>query len=233
MIPKRHTALISKCAMYAHNAYSNDIDGLVIAIEDKDTDAKAFVAFDKESGDIIITGQGTTTLRDWSIDFQFWRTSVDYLEGTKVHAGFMKQYNAIRDEMHSSIKDIMTLNECSRIICCGHSLFGAVSTVAALDCALLYDLPVHCVSFGSPRVGARDFVKLFNNSVDISYRCVRYKDPVTFTPLPIRFKHVRGGTHFSDSKTADANVALYNCCGCRVKHHYMEDYAAYALEMMK
>ena len=233
-ITQRHKKLIQMSSMYAKHSYSKTIDGHHEFFEDKNTDAQAFVCHNGE--DIIITGQGTTSLRDWSIDFQIWRTRVEYLQNTKVHAGFIQQYNAVRSQIHSAIERLLAdeTKICNRIVCTGHSLFGAIATIAALDCALKYELPVHCVTFGSPRVGSRDFVKLYCNAVDISYRCVRLKDPVSFTPAPIRFKHVRGGIHFG--KTAEhvgaESLSLYNCVGCRVNHHSMDDYAAFALKLL-
>ena len=234
MIPKRHVKMIHDCALWSHKAYLNDVSGTFIYEES--TDAQAFVF--QSGSDIIVTGQGSTSMRDWSLDFQIWRTRVDYLQNTKVHAGFMKQYNSIRDRMHHEIAKLMSsaAKENMRIICTGHSLFGAIATVAALDCSFKYDVPVHCITFGSPRVGSKKFAKLFNSNVEVSYRCVRFKDPVSFTPAPIRFKHVRGGLHFgkcTDPKSIGSDtLSLYNCCGCRVSHHSMEDYAAFTLQMV-
>ena len=219
---RRHATLIDLCAGYAKRAYDKEIEGEFI--EDSATDAQAFVSFN--DGDIIISGQGTTTMRDWSIDFQIWRTRVDYLDNVHIHAGFMKQYNAIRERIHTVIR--ANIEQCKRILCTGHSLFGALATIAALDCALMYDVSVHCITFGSPRVGGKDFAKLFNSSVDISYRCVQHKDPITFTPAPIRFRHVRGGLKFGVSDEHVNEPSLYNCIGCRIKHHSMITYASCA-----
>ena len=225
-IPKRHFKLIQECAVYSNDAYKQSIKGTYI--EDEATDAQSWVVFDSTYNDIIITGQGTTSLRDWSLDFQIWRTTVKYLGNTQVHAGFVKQYEAIRSRIHQRVKTLLAEHANSRIVCTGHSLFGAIATIAALDCALQYDVPIHCVTFGSPRVGGKHFAKLFNRSIDISYRCVQRKDPVTFTPLPLRFKHVRGGVKFD--KTVDS-VNLYNCFGCRIADHNMKDYEAFALSV--
>jgi len=70
-------------------------------------------------------------------------------------------------------------------------LFGAIATVMATDMGLRYEVPVFCASFGSPRVGNSRFARIFSNSVDVAYRCVYRNDPISFTPLPLRFEHVR------------------------------------------
>tara|TARA_B100001996_G_scaffold381368_1_gene370651 strand:- start:739 stop:1446 length:708 start_codon:yes stop_codon:yes gene_type:complete len=220
----RHKKIINKAANLSYKAYSKEIDG--VFIEDVYTDAQSYVGFN--DGDIIITGQGTTTMRDWTIDFQVWKTKVEYLNNVQVHAGFIRQYNAIRNRIHEEVKKY--IDTCERIVCTGHSLFGAIATIAALDCAMQYSKPIYCITFGSPRVGGRDFAKLFNSNIEVSYRCVLEKDPITFTPLPIRFKHVRGGLKFG--KANDGDPSLYNCIGCRIKHHSMDTYAKKALEMV-
>lgn len=212
------TALIELCAEFAYNAYTKDIDG--VFIENKDTDCQSFVS--AKGDDIIVSGQGTTTFTDWYHDFQIWRTKVEYLDNTLVHSGFIKQYDSVRTRIHLEIVKLMQEKDYKRIICTGHSLFGAIATIAALDCAIRYDIPVSCITFGSPRVGSKKFSKLFSKLVTTSFRCVRHKDPITFSPLPGRFKHVRGGIHFGKELTF--NVPLYNSWGCKVSHHNMDDY---------
>lgn len=231
MIPKRHSSIIETCAKYSNDAYSKKVEGKFI--ESKETDTQAFVSFN--NGDLIVSGQGTTSIKDWSIDFQIWRTKVDYLENTKVHSGFIKAYDSVRLDIHTEIAKHQVDKEIRKIICTGHSLFGAIATICALDCAIQYDIPVFCVTFGSPRVGSKAFVNLFNNYVEVSYRCVRHKDPISFTPLPIRFKHVKGGIHFGNflKHVGSESLSIYNCCGCRVAHHSMDDYYEFSCNMNK
>ena len=213
------TLLIEKCAKYSRDSYAKTVEG--IFIEDTPTDTQAFLTVDGDN--IVFTGQGTTSVTDWMIDFRLYRTRVRYLGNTLVHAGFVKSYNAIRDRVHVLIQKLMKKNEIKGFICTGHSLFGAIATVAALDFKLKYNLPVSCVSFGSPRVGSYKFTDLFNEKVDACYRCVRLKDPIAFTPFGPRFKHVSGGLHFN-RKSMDFKVPIYNPVGCRVGHHSIEDY---------
>lgn len=221
MIPRRHVKILQKCAHYANTSYDHiENSENSTYIYAGSTDTQSYIIVDGE--DLVITGQGTTTLRDWAMDFQIWRTKVPYLNNVLVHTGFVKVYDSIKDELHTTITQILSKHNIQRILCTGHSLFGAIATIAAVHCGILYDLPIHCVSFGSPRVGYTSFVSLFNSVVDISYRCVRYKDPITFTPLPIRFRHVRGGLQMNI--TLSENISLHNCIGCRVKHHSMEEY---------
>ena len=232
MIPYRHIKLIKECAVASQRAYSNDDDFPWLFIEDTFTDAQAYV-YKNSDGNIVITGQGTTSIRDWSLDFQIWRTSVDFLKNTKVHAGFLRQYLAVRDRIHTEVKRLLKDSPMCRIICTGHSLFGAIASIAAVDCSLLFDVPVDCITFGSPRVGSRRFVKLFNSSVDTSYRCVYKKDPVTFSPLPLRFKHVRGGLHIQNKQISKNKISIYNCFGCNISDHNMDSYTSQIMGVLQ
>ena len=230
MLPQHHKELISLCSEYSKNAYKKTVKGKFI--ENKDTDTQAFVSF--ENNNIIISGQGTTTLQDWSIDFQIWRNKCECTRDTKVHAGFLKAYESIRLHVHLEISKLKIENESIKsIICTGHSLFGAIATLCALDCAFQYDLPVNCITFGSPRVGSKAFADIFNSCVDVSYRCVRRKDPVAFTPLPLRFTHVRGGLKFDkDVKKLELGaLTMFKCFGCKVDDHSMSKYHNFCLTL--
>lgn len=219
--------LINKCANWANEAYENKVENKEL-IEDKETDVQLYVS---EEGEYkIIAFRGSTSLKDWTIDFQITRDSVDYLNNTKVHKGFLKQYNAVRNKIKEFIKDG------TKIITTGHSLGGALATICALDIAINNESEeclVACVTFGSPRCGDSEFCKLFKRYVDISHRVVYEKDPVTFMPLPIRFKHVTGGLQLKRQKLCkkcdecyitEDEFSKYNCLGCKIKHHSMNLY---------
>ena len=75
------TQLIEKCARYANDAYTNTINGTFI--EDIKTDCQSFVILNEDEDEVIITGQGSTTMKDWLIDFQIWRKKVPYLENSR------------------------------------------------------------------------------------------------------------------------------------------------------
>lgn len=214
------TLLIEQCAAYSKDSYTMKVDG--VFIEDEDTDTQSFVVTDGDY--VVFTGQGTTSVTDWMIDFRLYRTRVPYLRNCLVHAGFVKSYNSIRADVHECIEDIMKRRKIKGIICTGHSLFGAIATVASLDFKFKYpDLEVTCVSFGAPRAGSRLFAKMFNENIDKSYRCVRLKDPIAFTPTAPRFSHVSGGLHFNKA-SMDWKVPVMNIVGCSVGHHDMTEY---------
>ena len=226
---EKHRQLLHKCAQFAMKSYENFDDNNVDKVSNVTTDTKVYLILENDT--VYITGPGSESYTDWMLDFQIWRTKVSYFNNSLVHAGFMKIYESIKDLLHQKLVATFSLNNnIQNIVCTGHSLFGAVSTIIAADCANKYDdKHISCVTFGSPRVGNVNFAKFFNSNVDVSFRCVFAKDPITFSPVPLRFKHVHGSV-YCDEKSAkvvdDAKMAKWNLCGCRIAHHSMSSYLA-------
>ena len=224
-----HKKLINKCAQYAMESYTQivvDENDTIDTFQNSETDTIVHIICKENT--MYITGPGSQSMTDWSLDFQIWRTRVEYFENSLVHAGFMKIYESIKILLHQRICALLSSKPIDHIVCTGHSLFGAVSTIIALDCTLQYETKtVSCITFGSPRVGNAKFAKLFNENIDLSFRCVFMKDPITFTPIPLRFKHVKGSV-YCDSKSAkvisDLDISKWNFCGCRIAHHSMDSY---------
>lgn len=107
----------------------------------------------------------------------------------RAHAGFVRLYARIRprvwDLVSSAGKDV-------NVVCCGHSLGGALATLAALDLASAGGgRPVTLVSFGAPSLGDNNFVKLFDDRVSTAVRVVNPFDPVVRS-LNAQFSHTKG-----------------------------------------
>jgi len=79
------------------------------------------------------------------------------------------------------------------ILVTGHSLGGAMATLAALDLRTRYqeEYNVRMITFAAPRVGDRFFANVFNEHVPDAVRAVHDKDPIPGVPKMIfMFKHV-------------------------------------------
>lgn len=215
---------IRMCSILANEAYKSDLKSIKKSklIENKNTDAQAHIAGHKNN--IYVVCRGTSSVQDALIDIKMWRTKCDFLNNTLVHSGFLEQYVSIRDQINEEIRKLITENTI-RIVFTGHSLGSALCTIAALDCKI--NNPEHhieCVTFASPRVGSKSFVKLFNKTVDISYRIVYHKDPVTFLPTCLRFRHVKGCIHFKKNGQVSISDKYFVPIGCFISQHFMEKY---------
>ena len=215
--------VIRKASQLADAAYGNHINlSNVYNLEDIKTDTQAFIGETERY--IYITCRGTSNVTDAIQDLKIWRKSCSFLQNTKVHTGFLQQYESIRIRLLENVKKRIEEND-KKIVCCGHSLGSTLATICALDLKLqLKDKHISCITFASPRVGNRKFAKLFNNSIDVSHRFVYYRDPITFSPLCIRFRHVKGCIHFKMNGKTEISDSYFMPLGCCISQHFMTNY---------
>lgn len=128
---------------------------------------------------------GTDEVRDIVTDIRLIPSHFDgAISGVKVHRGFESAFKRV---------DTLITKLCidnNRVIIAGHSMGGAIATLAAYKMASIVQ-DITCVTFGSPRVGNRKFIKRFNKRVTHSYRIVYRNDMVTRWPkLLCWYRHV-------------------------------------------
>ena len=121
-----------------------------------------------------------------------------------IHRGFLAIYMSMREGMHRIVRRELKANP-AEIYITGHSMGGACASLCALDITLntlprvrdyldsikdFREVKVIMYNFGSPRVGDRNFRKLFNKTCPSSFRVVVDGDVVTGVPKNLMgFKH--------------------------------------------
>jgi len=212
------------CSKLASEAYENELQSIPDSqlLINKATDCEAHIGI--LGNTLYIASRGTSSLKDAVQDLKMWRSRCEFLKNTNIHRGFLNQYLSIRTKLHKEIENRIDINiKC--IIFTGHSLGAAISTIAALDFKLQNsDRIVKCITFASPRVGCQQFAKEFNKHVDISHRLVYHRDPVTFSPFCLRFRHVKGCIHFKKDKSIEHDDKYFFPLGCLVSQHFMHNY---------
>lgn len=156
-------------------------------------DGQAFIGKLSET-DACLIFRGTESMRDWLTDLNIVRVRMDIRgvpdnERPKVHAGFLRQYRTLDQQIISTLREMSP----QTIFIAGHSLGGALATIASV--ALKAEFPksqICCYTFGSPRVGNAKFATMFEQSVHVSERFADQNDPVPTTPFSWRFMHVSG-----------------------------------------
>lgn len=107
----------------------------------------------------------------------------------RVHSGFLGVYKRVRSKVHGLAKAVPAGRP---VVVCGHSLGGALATLAALDlCSTSQLSQVSFVSFGQPQVGDGAFAALFDSRVPSAVRVVNPFDPVPRS-LSAVFVHTKG-----------------------------------------
>lgn len=153
-------------------------------IENKETSTNvALLKVNQTKPCLVIAFRGTDDAIDWSTNIQAHQHP--FTAGGKVHGGFKNAYFSIQDSLFDFIKN----NELPTFIT-GHSLGAALATLASAE---LYKKGYFdsCYTFGSPRVGNPDFVKLIN--CDQIYRIINNSDVVTTVPIDfasIKYQHI-------------------------------------------
>ena len=213
------------CSQLAEEAYSEKLTYIPTStlLVNTNTDCEVHVGILDEV--LYVASRGTSSLEDAVHDMQIWRTKCKFLGGTSIHSGFLQQYVSIQCPLHEEIRKILDSHKVKSVVFTGHSLGGALSTIASLDFKLKNpNKVVKCITFASPRVGCKEFARLFNKTMNVSHRIVYHRDPVTFAPLCLRFRHVKGCIHFKKDKRVVHSDSYFFPFGCMISQHFMENY---------
>lgn len=204
------------------NCYDNDkmIECGFELFNDEVLDIQVY-ARETEEGGVRFVFRGTDSLTDWKSDFNIikrvWHRHPDC---GKVHGGFLKIYETARDFL------VNRAEGARKIEITGHSLGGAVATLAAFDLAREGG-DVEISTFGSPRVGNKTFAKCYNKAVPQTWRFVDPQDPIPRVPN-LGYKHVAGMMTTTDGGYHAGYPAAYTIGICCVSpgEHSTENYLA-------
>lgn len=162
-----------------------------------ETDTQAFLVTNGDYAVLAFRGTEVTKKVDIKTDVKAFKASV--FEG-RIHKGFGQAYKSIEIQV---LKAIMKLDDIPLYIT-GHSLGAGVATVATQYLERdenFRNQIAACYTFGSPRVGNREFDRKLKSSV---YRVVNTTDIVTVVPLL-----AMGYLHIGDVRFLEKSLAEY------------------------
>jgi len=109
------------------------------------------------------------------------------LSQISAHEGFVSEYMLFREK----VIEYVSKHPDKEIYVVGHSLGGALTTLASFDIASTLDREVNAITFGAPRVGMEEFRNAFDNLPIKMYRFVVANDPIPRVPgMLIPYEHV-------------------------------------------
>lgn len=165
-------------------------------------------------GKIAVAFRGTSTfnLADWRTDFEcaqadfnpltFEQAKCKGVGETRIHQGFAEAYMVARYRILS----IFAAAKRHPFIFTGHSLGGALATVAAWDCGN-HSPGVSLVTFGSPRVGCGNFGREIMEHIEACFRFVHGDDLVPTLPLEhMGYEHICAPSLLSQMKRPWINI---------------------------
>ncbi|MDO3675989.1 lipase family protein [Paenibacillus ehimensis] len=154
-----------------------------------------YLGFILESGQsIVIALRGTAALSELKKDLQFDQIPFPFVRNAGLtHRGLTKLYaSALRERILSYLSQAPPQK---RLYLAGHSIGGSLVTLCALD--LVFHTPFKqpvVYTFGAPKVGNPEFVRLFNSRIRHSTHIANRYDLVPLLPISFGktvYRHVR------------------------------------------
>ncbi len=103
----------------------------------------------RHGGDVLIAFRGTQNWRDWALDFCLWPAPAWPLR----HQGFEWTWHEVKSQIEAWLMEVERhLGHKPNVYLGGHSLGGAVATLAAVDLAATHPI-ARVVTLGCPRAG--------------------------------------------------------------------------------
>ncbi|PIA40124.1 hypothetical protein AQUCO_02500085v1 [Aquilegia coerulea] len=187
-------------------------------LDNPSTDTQVAIWRDTLRKRLVIAFRGTeqTRWRDLVTDLMLVpaglnpeRVGGDFKQEVQVHSGFLSAYDSVRTRLMSLIKlsvgfvdDNIEAVQKWRVYVTGHSLGGALATLLALELSSSQmakndAISVTMYNFGSPRVGNRRFVDVYNEKVKDSWRIVNHRDIIPTVPRLMGYCHVAHPVYLS------------------------------------
>jgi len=151
--------------------------------------AQAYGMYTK-TGEAVVVFRGTEpdTINDIIADLKAWPTVIE-TQG-KVHDGFKDEL----DKIYPLILEWLGSKRDKTVIITGHSLGAAMASLFAARLHQM-DIDVELYTFGSPRVGNKEWAEQFENIK--AYRFVNNNDLVCRVPTGLYYQHVGETCYFS------------------------------------
>jgi hypothetical protein len=152
------------------------------------------------SGEAVIAFRGTEGIKEWVLDAHFGTTPCPFLASAgETEDGFTDMYESVATgtaagspSLVESLTDLAWKQTVETVTVCGHSLGGALATLATLDIAVNAAAPYHNVTsytYASPRTGDVQFASKYNQMVTNTFRIANELDVVPRLPL-LPYEHV-------------------------------------------
>ena len=177
MTPDTILAMSKQCAQaYGIVPYGAE------ALSDGQEKARGFAFHTPMGGSVAFAG--SESILDWLTDFNCIQEK--YNNSGFVHHGFATEFKKVSPQLFSIFRGLPAHYP---IQVTGHSLGGALATLAAYAFASEYNFDVTLVTLGSPRVGDATFAAYVNKLVPDSIRIQHHDDLVPRVPK-LEYRHI-------------------------------------------
>ncbi|KAI0670760.1 alpha/beta-hydrolase [Trametes maxima] len=165
-----------------------------------------FVGYWPEQNSVVVAHEGTdpTKLESDLTDINFFLDDLDSTlfpglpSGVQAHNGFADEHAKTASTILTEVKNLLAKNNAKQVVVVGHSLGGALAELDTLffTLALPSDIHIRGVTYGTPRVGNKAFVKFFDSKVPDFVRINNEHDLIPIVPGRfLGFQHPEGEIH--------------------------------------
>lgn len=169
-------------------------------VTDEPTKGAAFTGYSQLTNQIFLVYR-STVLHEWRsilVDFTFDKVDAVDPRGAKhgeLHRGFRDAWVGLeKNGVQASLDSLMSAHPDAELVFIGHSLGGALATLAAAQVSSRTGKPVLLYTYGSPRLGDANFGAWFATLPITYYRHVTADDPVPHSPRLMQgYRHVASG----------------------------------------
>ena len=147
-----------------------------------------YIAIDETNKLVVLAFRGTQSFENWYRNLDFEWTHSDLCKKCKVHDGFWTQWTFMREDIIKNVRETHQKFPEHRLVATGHSLGGALATLAAAELRKIDDDPwylanTYLFSFGSPRIGTDHTARFLSKQSELTYRVTSGDDPVPHVPI--------------------------------------------------
>jgi hypothetical protein len=188
----------------------------------------------EKQDEIFLCFKGSSNIKDWktNLDKSLVTNIIDY-DIYSLHKGYLNRYVSISNKIYKYLDNKTYTN----IYICGHSLGGALATICCFDLItknIIQYNNTYCITFGAPRIGDKNFSKIYNKYKIKTYRIVLSGDLVPKLPLDGNYIHTTSSYYFKNNKVYNKPNKIYiavkrfftNICDVdySLKNHTMDKY---------
>ncbi|KAL8841755.1 MAG: hypothetical protein Q9170_000788 [Blastenia crenularia] len=170
--------------------------GAITLSEFEDTphfDDTGYIAIDTRNKMIVLAIRGSVSHANWRADWDMIRVRIGFCHDCRVHRGFKNSWEEVKDAVMTNMKKAVQLHPDYRIVVTGHSLGGAVATLAAAELRRIdkhFLQATELYTFGSPRLANKEAAEWLSQQSRFSWRITNGDDIVPrLPPRAIGYHH--------------------------------------------